>query len=304
VQEAAVQSAELNALARFYKGDLSGAPNDLHHLLYTDTWLGRSSAEILSAWLQGRGVTSVLHCVKDLQTGDIESFHMALAEIALLCSQTFPGYRAAGYRVVFNLNGGFKSVQGFLQTLGMFYADEIVYIFESGRDLLRIPRLPVVLAEEDAIRMNLCAIRRLASGLKPESRGRLPELFFIRIGDDLMLSPWGQLMWDQARESIYREKVHPPCSKKIRFSPGFEADTAALPPERKVMVNTQVDRLAVCLENPGDNNLNSLDLKKLRGKPVQGSTHEMDAWSGRGGQRIFGHYEGRVHVLDRLGKHL
>ena len=50
-----------------------------------------------------------------------------------------PGYRQSHYRVVFNLVGGFKSLQGYMNTLGMFYADEIIYIFEAPTaDLIRI----------------------------------------------------------------------------------------------------------------------------------------------------------------------
>jgi hypothetical protein len=55
------------------------------------------------------------------------------------CQDTLPGYRESGYHIVFNLTGGFKSIQGWMQTLGMFYADEIVYIFETGKELLPGP---------------------------------------------------------------------------------------------------------------------------------------------------------------------
>jgi len=53
------------------------------------------------------------------------------------------GYKRNGYRVIFNLTGGFKSVQGFLQSIASLYADEAVYVFETASELLRAPRMPL-----------------------------------------------------------------------------------------------------------------------------------------------------------------
>jgi hypothetical protein len=50
----------------------------------------------------------------------------------------------SSYEVVFNLTGSFKSLQGYMNTWGMFYADRIVYIFEGDNSkLITIPRLPI-----------------------------------------------------------------------------------------------------------------------------------------------------------------
>ena len=55
-----------------------------------------------------------------------------------------PWRRDSGYRVIFNLVGGFKSLQGYMNTFGAFYADEVIYIFEAETaDLITIPRLPI-----------------------------------------------------------------------------------------------------------------------------------------------------------------
>jgi CRISPR/Cas system-associated protein Csm6 len=63
--------------------------------------------------------------------------------------------------VVFNLTGGFKSVQGFLQAISSFYADETIYIFQFSSELLQIPRLPIKLDTQGIIDENLTIFRRL-----------------------------------------------------------------------------------------------------------------------------------------------
>ncbi|MFQ3679499.1 MAG: putative CRISPR-associated protein, partial [Pseudanabaenaceae cyanobacterium] len=143
-KEAAQMSAELNGIIKLYKGQLQGA-GDSHCLLCTDTWLGETTARLVASWLQQKmGVSQVaVHRQTDLRTADVMEFQSALSDLVRWAEETIPGYQAAGYHVVFNLTGGFKSVQGFLQTLAMFYADETIYIFETATDLLRIPRLPV-----------------------------------------------------------------------------------------------------------------------------------------------------------------
>jgi CRISPR/Cas system-associated protein Csm6 len=88
-----------------------------------------------------------------------------LAELIEWCEQTPPTFREKQIKVVFNLTGGFKSTNGWLQTLGMFYAGEIVYIFESQSEMLRIPRIPVAIdtAAVQIFRDHLAFFRRLAA---------------------------------------------------------------------------------------------------------------------------------------------
>jgi hypothetical protein len=126
-----------------------------------------------------------VHRQKDLRTDDLSSFQVALADIVRFCEETVEGYRKNGYRVIFNLTGGFKSVQGFLQTLALFYADETFYVFESSEELLRIPRLPVKMDAENIVREHLPVFRRLSLGLKvdQEEIKKLPETFLLhRLG--------------------------------------------------------------------------------------------------------------------------
>ncbi|PNK00579.1 hypothetical protein CEP12_18985, partial [Cylindrospermopsis raciborskii S14] len=95
------------------------------------------TATLVEQWLRERGFTVNRIRQTDLQTKDIESFQIALSDIVEFFENTIPGYRDSQHKIIFNLTGGFKSVQGFLQTLATFYADETIYIFETAKDLLR-----------------------------------------------------------------------------------------------------------------------------------------------------------------------
>src|SRR5699024_1659300 len=136
-------SAELNGILTFYEDKLHKRQQDQHYLLCTDTWLGEQTAQLVKFWLEKHGLGVQLYRQSDLKTEDLTSFQLALSEIVKKFSVIIEGYCNQEYYIVFNLTGGFKSVQGFLQTLAMFYADEAIYIFETGTELLRIPRLPL-----------------------------------------------------------------------------------------------------------------------------------------------------------------
>jgi putative CRISPR-associated protein (TIGR02619 family) len=300
---AARLSAELNGLLSFYQGP-SIPSGDQHVLLCTDTWLGEEAASIVADWLRAQGGRVEICRQRDLQTQDLESFQLALAEIVRWCEEVLPGYRQDRYRIVFNLTGGFKSVQGFMQTLALFYADETVYIFESQKSLLRIPRLPVRMAATDEIRVHLRVFRRLSRQLPvaADELRPLSETLLMRINGECALSPWGELRWQQAKREIYPERLYPSPSDRIRFGSRFEESVRALAPDRLRLVNERLDDVAAYLER-GDHR-NRLDLKPLRGNPHPPSTHECDAWADQDARRIFGHYEGAVFVLDKLDRAL
>jgi putative CRISPR-associated protein (TIGR02619 family) len=298
-------SAELNALVKLYEGDLSRASHDYHVLLCTDTWLGEQAAEMVCDWLQGKGLKVEVKRQTDLQTADVVSFQAALSDIVQWCEVTLPGYQQRGYHIIFNLTGGFKSVQGFLQTLAMFYADESVYVFESAKDLLRIPRLPVQLNDEGVLAKYVNAFRRLGAKLPvPQDKtAGIPETMLMVMDGQATLSPWGEIVWQRGWKALYEERLHPAPSEKIVYGDAFQKSLAELSPNRIKEVNQKIDDLAKYLEL--GHHLRSLDLKELKGNPRPGSTHELDAWSDQDAKRIFCHYDEQKRlVLDSLDKAL
>ncbi|MBT8763259.1 hypothetical protein KFV02_04860 [Desulfohalobiaceae bacterium Ax17] len=297
------RSAELNALVKFYNGRFMAG--DYHFLLCTDTWLGEQTGTMIRDWLikQNDKMSVEVHRQTDLQTENMLSFQLALTELAELFDSTLPGYRQNQYHIVFNLTGGFKSVQGFLQVIAMFYADEIIYVFESGSTLLRIPRLPIQIDMEGGIKKNISLFRRLeARLLKPEEAERLPEIFVFRLEEEVDFSPWGKVVWNRAKEVLYRERLWPEPVEYVRFSEKFVKQINGLPEARKKEMNDRIDQLIRCLRDEGFNP-RSLRFHPIEGKAMEPCTHEFYAWTGEG-DRVYGYFEGNVFVVDRLDEHL
>lgn len=240
----------------------------------------------------------------DLQTRDLDAFRIAMSELVEWCETNIPLYRQRKYRIIFNLTGGFKSVNGFLQALAMIYADEAIYVFESEADLLTLPRLPIQVVETDVVRRELLKFRRLANRLNVDNTDGIAETLLWLIDEKTCLSPWGELIWQRARTNIYEDRLWESPSNKIRFGNNFEKSINGCKKDRLYLLNLRLDDLAVHLEAPEGANVRRLDLKKLQGKAVAGSTHELDAWSDADTKRIYGHFEGDVFVLDRLDKAL
>lgn len=161
-------------------------------LICTGTYLGEKCAEIVEKWLKKQAVFSNVQIrkIEDLKTNDIESFHFGISELVKFCDETLKGYRQNNYHIIFNLTGGFKSIQGIMLTIGMFYADECVYVFETGEHLLRIPKIPIELNIENTIRQNINLFRKLSLEISEniaEYANIGDNILFIRINNEIAL---------------------------------------------------------------------------------------------------------------------
>jgi putative CRISPR-associated protein (TIGR02619 family) len=301
--EASIISAEINSIDKLYAHEKPSA-SDCHYLLATDTWLGEETANLVAAWLRQSGIANVqVYRHKDLKTNDLEQFQSSLADLVKWVSEVPGNYQNNGYRVIFNLTGGFKGVQGFLQGIANFYADEAVYLFESSNRLMRIPRLPIRLDAIEHLAQHSDDLRRLSLGLAPQgSLESIPETLLLHIDGEPMLSPWGEIYWDQARKEIYAKGLQPtPDARLIRYSDRLADQVAAVASDRRRLVNERIDDLLRYFRSSGQNNPKRLDFKQLRNpKAKPPSTHEMDAWSDQDARRLFGHYEGATFVIDSL----
>lgn len=304
---AAQMSAELNSLIQLYRGSKTDfTRKDFHQLVATDTWLGFETASMVKDWLKRRGCVVGILKPRDLRTDDLEAFQLALSEIVKTLAELLPGYHPS-HDVIFNLTGGFKSIQGFLQSLAPFYADETVYIFESNKALLRIPRLPVKLDPQGVVKDHASVFRKLSLSLALSSGevAVIPETLINRLEEHYDLSPWGLLIWEESKKELYGQQLLPSPSPRLRFSERFKKSIADLGSDRIIQINERVDALVRYLN--GRYNVNSLDLKKLSGNPFPPSTHECDAWSDGDARRIFCHFDLDAHdvlILDCVGRHL
>lgn len=293
-------SAEMNALLKFYDGQ--AANQDMHFLIHTDTWLGRETGYILRQVLEKRGFGVDTPTITDLRTQDLHSFQLALSELVKWVAETLPGYQQSQYKIIFNLTGGFKSIQGFMQALAMLYADESIYIFESQKELLRLPRLPLRMDAEQVVRDHLTVLRQLALGLPYDKQAvdQLPETLILRMDNERTLSAWGEVIWREHHVSIYREGFHPSPTDNIQFTDTFQSSITGLSPDRYVHLNQQIDKLAQYLQSNRMNNLKSLDVKALHVLRHGDCTHEFDAWHDQNAKRVFGWLKGGIFTCEVL----
>jgi putative CRISPR-associated protein (TIGR02619 family) len=298
-------SAELNSLIKYKKGDFN--PSDYYVLLCTDTYLGEITANIIKSWLEKKGCSVLLYRQKDLQTAELIPFKLALSDLVKFVEEIVLEFKNKGYKIIFNLTGGFKSVQGFLQVLAMFYADKALYIFESGNELLEIPRLPVELKKIDVVKNHLISFRKLSFGnFSPqhiEDIEKIPETFLLQLDGKVGLSPWGEIVWHRAKREIYQEKIWPPPLDNIIFEKDFFKNFEKLVGKdtaRMREFNERIDDLCLfLLEKKG---LRRLRFKELKANPKPPYTHEFYPFTGKA-LRCFCRFEEDKLIIS-LDEHL
>jgi hypothetical protein len=283
-------------------------PNQvIHLLLQSSTAAGEAAAELITAALGRRGRETVqLLTVDGLQTDDGTSFRDALAALTKQLEEILPGYRDSGWSVTFNLNGGFKSVSGFLQALGMLYADRCVFRFDGARDLIEIPRLPIQLADVDEVRRNLEIFRKIKHGYPVDERDvtGIPESLLLALDGRVEFSIWGDVVWNRAESAVLSEHLCKPLSARLRLTEKVRRSFDDLPNNRKVQVNSALDSLSALLDRVGRPRAANT-FKTLAGNPSPPSTHELYLWSDGSAGRLFGHYDiGDIFVADSIGNHL
>jgi putative CRISPR-associated protein (TIGR02619 family) len=294
-------SAELNGVGAVV---VRYQPKQVFHLLvHTDTALGRVTTGLVQEAL---GNQTLLVSAGGLRTNSLASFREALADLTRQLDALVQSYREQGWFIVFNLTGGFKSLNGYLQTLAMISADRCVFLFEGAPELMEIPRLPVRLAEIDVLREHAALFRRLATGytVRTDDAKGAPDSLLMEVDGEVTTSVLGDVAWARHRSTLFAEKLLSPLSTKVRVADAVQKVFAGLEAAQKVQVNEAIDEFAAYIDH-GRALPKSRTFKKLQGDPVPGSTHEVYAWSDGATGRLFGHYDpSGVFVFDRIAGHL
>lgn len=242
-------SAELNGLYGIYGGDLSAGKADMHYLVATDTALGRKAADVVCAFLQENGLSVDVYVPGDLSTATPSAFSRGMKQLIHWCESTIPGYRDAGYRVVFNLTAAFKSLQGYLNIMGMFYADEMVYIFETGSQLLSIPRLPLQI-DVDALRDYRLELAMMAQShvFSQEQVSDIPAgLLDIDEQGNAWLSDWGLLVWNRVRQELLGDDLLP--FPRLQYTDTFRRDFKQATPVERAELQEILAKVSGLLED-------------------------------------------------------
>ncbi len=271
------KSAELNGILGLYNENLSTGIKDFHFLISTDTYQGIKSAEVVSEFLVSKGLSAQLLTPKGLSTKNKEVFSEGIKELLKIFDESLPGYKKDGYNIVFNLTGGFKSLQGYLNTLAMFYADKIIYIFESAQaELIEIPRLPIKIdsAPFENYKNKLLLLNANKEYTITEFRN-FPEAAIDLIDNKVILSLWGEVIWNKIKYELFDL---PPSLPFIEYHKNFiESYKDLIDAKLRIKILETLAKVSVKLENEngstseiskGGIQFSPLESKNFEGKQV------------------------------------
>ena len=303
-------SAELNGIYGIYEGALPSNSPDQHWLITTDTAQGQKTGKLIQDFLESQEFTVSIFTPKGLSTKDTESFTTGTKELIRWLEDTVPGYE--GYHVIFNLVGGFKSLQGYMNTFGAFYADEVVYIFEAlTADLIKIPRLPIQI-DDTVIKNHLVQFALMDAGklyLARELKD-IPEtlLEFVEANGETYagLSAWGQLIWNRTKKDLLKGELldFPKLKYEQTFHDDFKKNQRNA--DECLKLQEELAKAAYSLEkscyNLQELSNDGLDVKQLQGYDniYRFRIGEFRAtWSQGRNQLILRRYGDRKEVYER-----
>lgn len=297
-------SAELNGILSCQKR--YRPKHTSHLLLHSDTQIGKQAAETVQNILLHRQNEASLLSAGGLRTDDVMNFRSSLSSLTQELRNTVRDYQADGYYVIFNLTGGFKAVNAYIQALGMLYANKCVFTFERTDTLLEVPSLPVRVESASVVREHLEVFRKLAMDfpLGPDDAANMQESLWEDYGAEIALSVWGDEIWNNSKHEVLGEKLLPTLSEKLVLTPTIRQRFRDLThSNRRYEVNLALDALSAKLE--GHRELTSGNtMKKLRGDPRPPATHEVYLWSDGKAWRLFGYFKGQKFICDDMGPHL
>lgn len=233
-------SAELNGIYGLYQNQLKEGIQDIHWLISTDTAQGKATAEIVKEFLRKQGLVNASIFTPDgLSTATTTAFAEGMDELLVWLREEIIPLKDS-YRICFNLVGSFKSLQGYLNTIGMFYADEIIYIFEGKEsNLITIPRLPIKV-DESLIEPYTVQLALMAEGvgLSSSEVTGIPEALIGEFNGKKVLSTWGNLIWDESKDNLLSGNLLD--FPRVQYTDTFRADYNRIR-DRKEKVQLQQD---------------------------------------------------------------
>ena len=190
-------SAELNGIYGLYEEQLENGRLDTHYLVTTDTAQGQITANIIKEFLKRKVKFVDIITPEKLSTASTKSFHQGIDDLIDWVDKKVKDFPKPKYDIYFNLVGGFKALQGCMNTIGMFYADKITYVFEGqSSKLITIPRLPITV-DTNILKNHAVTLALLDAGasLSPEKKTTVPEAMVADRDGKMTISNWGQLIW-------------------------------------------------------------------------------------------------------------
>ena len=249
-------SAELNGIFAIYEGIIT--PNDyardIHILIATDTAVGKACAQFTEDFLRSRGMKNVQIIIpKKLSMISLEDFEEGIKNLLNDLQEILPGYQDLKYPILFNLVASIKSIQGYLAAFGMFYADEIIYVFEGTTLPISIPRLPIKI-DEEAISKYKVQLAIMVDGKGNvnlnDLQGLAPTLY-ESVDNQAFASSWGEIVWRQIRNSIYTKELLK--FPRLEYDSTFIKEFRNQETTRKIKIQEDLAMISVKLEESNGN---------------------------------------------------
>lgn len=216
--------AELNGLYSIYEFNSISASDVFHVLIATDTYQGTTTSQILERHLQKDSAGTLTYIPSNLNTLSKFTFNDGIKDLLKWCDENLPGYKDSGYEIIFNLTGSFKVLQGYLSTIGMFYADKISYIFDGEQtSLIEIPKLPVKINKDImAEHITEFLLMKAGANLNKKDIEGIHTALIDSIDGVYFLSVWGELLWDRSKEELLKKEI--PELPFIKYENSFIKD--------------------------------------------------------------------------------
>ncbi len=241
--------------------------------------------------------------VPGLQTASFDDFQLALSDIAGRYSEEIHRYKQSGYRIIFNLTGGFKSVNNFLQAMASLYADESIYVFERTDELLTIPRLPIEI-DRKIFEKHLDLFRRVELGIAgaTEIPDEIPESLLFSERNEVMLTPYGELLWQKMKMELYGNRLISPLIDRIRYSESFKRQFEKFDSDdERRQINQSIDTLIRFVLTGGRENPRSCRFHTLTNHRYYAECYP---FQGNDSRRLYISREGDTLILERIDDHL
>ncbi|WP_226579786.1 hypothetical protein [Microseira wollei] len=202
-------STEIGAIYALYQGNLEQGKQDVHFLIASDTAISTVIANIIQDFLVGRGLNVQIYQPTGFSTASSEAFNHGADDLLLWLDNLAPSYRESGYRISFNLVASSRALQGYMDTIGMLYADEMIYILEGANPtLINIPKIPM---KFDISIINPMKFALMEAGYIDLSNARdIPKQFIFVLDNEVILSNLGTIWKSCKNELLSRDLLYFP----------------------------------------------------------------------------------------------
>ncbi|MBW4641469.1 MAG: putative CRISPR-associated protein [Goleter apudmare HA4340-LM2] len=265
-------SAELNGIYGLYAENLDLGISDTHILIATDTAQGEIAAKLIESFLKNQGINNTISLIQpELSLASTTVFTESMAKLIPAMQDTIQKYKDDKHQICLNLVGGFKALQGYFNTIGMFYADEIIYVFEGANNqVIKIPKLPISI-DTERVEQYKVQLAMMAVGEIPafwEEAKKVPKEWVLIIDKEMTLSTWGQLIWSQCKDILLSKNLLDYSNiGKLDYTDNFKEDYKnTLDTQEKIHLQERIARSAYILStnNDGISALKNDDIVRLR----------------------------------------